>query len=804
MLAATSMVQDLEVVAARNMSKTQVAKLYGFAEKLLTTKIDNLATDDSSDIDFKRDRKELVKRCNNVMDSLEKRSDGEVDGVPVTAMGVTVSDDEIMNSSIGFDYSSFLSVPSAKGYSNDDICSGIMTGISTRIRSGHLEQFPKRIVVSRHDPTPYNCYTIRDLLLNNRDFGGVVQQVVSIHTHTAAATALFHSTGNTGTFLLLSFSTNIFHSSFIRVSYNSAGDGVEINYLFHNQRPVATKGAVTSLLSSSSVIVPDLCRALHDTTLSDRGYIQLDGILLASGGARSNAMFSFIRGSIEQAFPDTPVMAPYQDNPLTAAADSLSGDFLSIGTTLVAMFGANLEFDGIFSWAYGGNIKRDLFIVNEPITCMIGLKTSIVSSVKELEFESTNQTGFDKNDSFNTEIFSISPFFNPTSSRNSIATHCVALMDCSGVALNPVATHDDLQNAKADLNLYIDVLQVELNKIAGSQHLLCQGWNDGVVDAAISKGDQTSPDDGQTDDVFLMGPYKCRVLGKIPISCEYLNRKEYVGQHRYVKHINLKLDIRHSNIFASISSFSATDSMDVSSNPCMGWDAENIPIIHQKNYSEEKLRSSANSELFYICNPSESARLKQSGNDLLSVVTIKNEHSPSELFVRSSPVDLAISKYSLAIQWDPYNAILYSNRCAARLKAAGLLSSPKAHSQLSYDSYLHQSLSDAQSCVRIKPNWSKGYSRLGEVLFRQNRLKEATEAYSKAHECELSESADTAATRTQANSSSIQSALREVKAAWDLQLATAAAAEAKKVENNAASSKKQKTTEESSSKCLIS
>lgn len=43
-------------------------------------------------------------------------------------------------------------------------------------------------------------------------------------------------------------------------------------------------------------------------------------------------------------------------------------------------------------------------------------------------------------------------------------------------------------------------------------------------------------------------------------------------------------------------------------------------------------------------------------------------------------------------------------------------------------------LEDAQKCVELKPDWAKGYSRLGGALFGQGKHQEAVDAYKKGLE----------------------------------------------------------------------
>ncbi|KAJ1822164.1 Hsp90 cochaperone [Coemansia sp. RSA 2598] len=75
--------------------------------------------------------------------------------------------------------------------------------------------------------------------------------------------------------------------------------------------------------------------------------------------------------------------------------------------------------------------------------------------------------------------------------------------------------------------------------------------------------------------------------------------------------------------------------------------------------------------------------------------------------------DEAIKLFTQAIELDPTNHVLYSNRSAS-------LASLKK-----YD----EALKDAEKTIEIKPDWPKGYSRKGAALFGMHRLEEAKETY---------------------------------------------------------------------------
>lgn len=78
-------------------------------------------------------------------------------------------------------------------------------------------------------------------------------------------------------------------------------------------------------------------------------------------------------------------------------------------------------------------------------------------------------------------------------------------------------------------------------------------------------------------------------------------------------------------------------------------------------------------------------------------------------------IDLAIKLFTQAIGIDPDNHVYYSNRAAAYMKAD---SKSKA-------------LKDAEKCVELAPNWSKGYNRLGVAQQSLKRFDAAIDTFKK-------------------------------------------------------------------------
>lgn len=76
----------------------------------------------------------------------------------------------------------------------------------------------------------------------------------------------------------------------------------------------------------------------------------------------------------------------------------------------------------------------------------------------------------------------------------------------------------------------------------------------------------------------------------------------------------------------------------------------------------------------------------------------------------------AAELYTQAIQLDPKNHVLYSNRSAAHVQMK------------KYE----EALADAEETIKLNPTWSKGYSRKGAALAFQQRHEEAVKAYEEA------------------------------------------------------------------------
>ena len=73
----------------------------------------------------------------------------------------------------------------------------------------------------------------------------------------------------------------------------------------------------------------------------------------------------------------------------------------------------------------------------------------------------------------------------------------------------------------------------------------------------------------------------------------------------------------------------------------------------------------------------------------------------------------AVREYNAAIKHCPDNHLLYSNRSACYLETNQFVAA----------------LSDGRRCIKLNPEWVKGYYRTGLALFKMGRVEEAASAF---------------------------------------------------------------------------
>ena len=82
--------------------------------------------------------------------------------------------------------------------------------------------------------------------------------------------------------------------------------------------------------------------------------------------------------------------------------------------------------------------------------------------------------------------------------------------------------------------------------------------------------------------------------------------------------------------------------------------------------------------------------------------------------------DAAAKHFTAAIEHDPTDHVFFSNRSACYASVGKL----------------NAAIEDAEKCVELKPDWGKGYSRLGLALFKKGDLVGAQKAYAGGLACD--------------------------------------------------------------------
>jgi tetratricopeptide (TPR) repeat protein len=101
------------------------------------------------------------------------------------------------------------------------------------------------------------------------------------------------------------------------------------------------------------------------------------------------------------------------------------------------------------------------------------------------------------------------------------------------------------------------------------------------------------------------------------------------------------------------------------------------------------------------------------GEDEEYLIRSKEYKAQGDAALQAGDCDNAIKHYTAAIELDPDNHVLYSNRSAAYMKIQ----------------YISKALRDAEKCVALAPTWVKGYNRLGVAQQSLNRYKDAINTY---------------------------------------------------------------------------
>lgn len=811
-------VEDLESVVSKGRpTDSQLAKLFGFTEKLLLTRIDNMQVTldggDAVDVELKKTRKDLVGRCNALMDGLEKLKEDIRTPTDTIAAGISIGEDDLLQlAAVLNDCTPLRTVAvtsSGDGSAAADAVGYYQPSIQS-LMAGFFPSLATACVVARHDLNPYTGMCARE------EEGRSGRRMRTVHTHTAAAAAIASlSPGNAACCLFLSFSASAFYFSIIRIDIPGQDSPSQISFVLSQRHHISTRGAQHYVVASAATIVPMLAKAV--TEAKAEGLSHIDGVILASSGPKTNTMYTYMRTALCEAFPDVPIVYPALDESNMLANETKSFRGVRIEPEFVAHGAAVLAMSSLHSANVENISPRLVHVYDEPLACVVGLRARLMPA--ESYQQQSSETVSDL-DSELDSLMTVIPFFTPLSSSSpgESVEKTLTLMTygASHVGTSPATKRGEVAAARNNNDLFLELVQVNV----GCSGMATPGWADGVLQTAVPKKVQATTmsklsglsivPSPEANGPFLTGgalsstrgPFRYRVLARYrveklfdqcssegsegPIALQQLLVKMELDDDR-----NVRMAVR-SGVLDSLVEAVVADEAVVNCN----FENSLYHLSTTATFSPEP------TQCFYVASPEEAERLKKKGNAHLKAG------------IGGAEFDSAVSAvldYSLALQWDPLNAVLYSNRCAARLKMC-TLQRMQSDPTRNVDMWLSECLIDAQVCVQLRPTWSKGHSRLGEVLFRQNRLEASLEAYNKAYSCEVIEQNVPPGTSPASNSSSILKSIREVQGALDLQAATKAAQEAERIlkgENSGAtadgvkSGTKKRKKDESSSRCII-
>ena len=78
-----------------------------------------------------------------------------------------------------------------------------------------------------------------------------------------------------------------------------------------------------------------------------------------------------------------------------------------------------------------------------------------------------------------------------------------------------------------------------------------------------------------------------------------------------------------------------------------------------------------------------------------------------------------VERFPQAIEIDPFQHVVYSNRSASYLS----------------NGEPNEALADAEKCVELAPKWAKGFGRKGAALFALGSFEDALAAYKSGAHC---------------------------------------------------------------------
>lgn len=789
----------------------QAAKLYGFTERFLTTRVDPLQPEhlvphpiaadgavaardtiqggaEERIAGVRRARKELVRRCNALLDAFERAKSSSTAAEVVMRRPHQDADSLVLSLSLEDDLVAMvltlrsgqlirpasLSLPAE----NKDVGTLVSASLQLLSASGFLEggvgagehKALPHIVVSSAEPYAESVASATARLASLL----VGRSVVHCHAHIAAVAAMAHCyLPALPLFHVLVLTATVQGLQYSLMRYTSDGSpaaSCAIDCISHGQlqcvgAPPHQHGTddaapgVSALSfgpkwrrggayerNSALIAAPATIRRQIEDAGMGAWLTDLNAVCFASIGSAALAAFLSLRLPLEKAFPNVPVLTGFPDSGMCYAVTAPRD-------TEVPLRALTVE-DGVVAFGASLLARPGLYprCLTQPLGTLIGIKSNLV-----------RQSSRWVNEGDQGAIVSVIPFFHCSSAFGSSSSR-------SAISLSSLARKGNhMMEIFPGDKLCLEVVEisiagpaVDLNFASFHNSL----WNSGYV---CTEPPSLGKSAGSSLDVRalcmnrrLPTGLECRVLGRIPlddsIECSVLAGSEAtIAIELSLPEIGPCFEDRDKILSAMLLSVGTVGS-GTSGSSSLHWLVRQVPLYSLSvrppdasaaanhpppaDSPADDLPSSAAPDLCVevILSCEEDANVcKSRGNSAMSGA--RPGASDASVALQS-----AVVSYSCGLQLDPLSAVLYSNRCAAQLQLAALATSNQATvshaSKLSNDDRDHllkRALLDATASAMLRPEWSKAHSRLGETQFRLGNLQAAVDAYTRAYECELAE-----------------------------------------------------------------
>lgn len=330
---------NIERVLQTNLTISQIAKLYGFAEKLQLKYIDQLQGDE-----IRVTRKEFVRRCNAILDNLEERNiSSEGDGVSSfgeSSVFVAIDFGTLVHSTVYMACGINIDMPPME---IDFNVASVLCSLQHRlIDDGLLDTPSSHIELFTHDCTSHNRSHIQSLLRSDTRLSDSELRVRHLHTaaglsinrlQTTLMTPLFNPTSETtptaaqetqinqqqkeavsseetlistsGCFIVFSQYLSATEMSVIQVPGRGSSDSssrkcpVTVTTLHHDAVITKDKHAKQYFQTSSLVIARFLrgAAAVLSSASEDIGDIHLKGVWFV--GSNRQDLYSYLSDSLQ-------------------------------------------------------------------------------------------------------------------------------------------------------------------------------------------------------------------------------------------------------------------------------------------------------------------------------------------------------------------------------------------------------------------------------------------------------------------------------------------------------------------------